>query len=133
MTNTISPYTTPSMPEGYETQGADPAVLRAIAVRLAEAKANPPTMLGQLCRWPGAPALVLVGAIGTATLAYVAAATDSPFTSHWPLGFAAMTFGALLRDIGLARRSAKLWTPQTHFIDWQKVEEFTSYDSTNTP
>ena len=121
------------MPEGNESQSFDPKLLTAIAVRLAEAKVNPPTVRGLLCKWPGTPTVVLVGVIGTATLANVVGSLDLPFASHVPVGFAMMSFGALLRDIGIARRSVKLWTPQSHFIDWQKVDEFTSYEPTSKP
>lgn len=104
----------------------DPLVLRAIAAKLADARQNPPTVMRALSKWPGTPLLVLIGVAGTTVLAFLAASGDSAITSHWPWGFAAMTFGAFLRDLGLARRVKKLWAPQSHFIDWAKVDELTS-------
>lgn len=120
--NQNNPYESPS-----ETSfpPVDPTLLHAVAAKLADARQNPPTVLRTLSKWPGTPMLVLIGVAGTAVLAFVAAPDDSALTSHWPLGFAAMIFGAFLRDLGLARRIKKLWAPQSHFIDWAKVDELT--------
>lgn len=67
--------------------------------------------------------LVLVGIAGTAILTFLSDSSGSALMSHWPVGFAAMIFGAFLRDIGMARRVKKLWRPQSYFVDWAKVEE----------
>jgi hypothetical protein len=95
-----------------------------VASTLAGARKNPPTILRTLSKWPGTPLLLIVGVVGTTILAVLAHSDDSEFTSHWPLGFAAMFFGAFLRDLGLARRAKRFWLPQAHFIDWEKVDEF---------
>ena len=117
-----NPYESPS---GNSLSAVDPALLRAVALKLADARQNPPTVLGTLSKWPGTPMLVLIGIAGTVVLGFLAASGDSALTSHWPLGFAAMIFGAFLRDLGLARRVKKLWAQQSHFIDWTKVDELT--------
>jgi hypothetical protein len=41
------------------------------------------------------------------------------------LAIAAFSFGAMCRDLGIAIRSVRFWLPQSHFIDWNKVNEFT--------
>lgn len=98
----------------------DAEMLKLIAKALLEARECPPTFLGILFKWPGTPLLILMGVVGTAALWFPA--NESGLTSHWPIGFAAMTFGAMLRDIGVARRIAKVWRAQSYFIDWRTVE-----------
>ena len=118
--NSGNPYETP---DAKSSPAADPTLLRAVAAKLADARQTPPTVIGTLSKWPGTPMLVLIGVAGTVVLGFLTASDDSALTSHWPLGFAAMIFGAFLRDLGLARRVKKLWAPQSHFIDWAKVDE----------
>lgn len=107
-------------------QTAEPAnqldgeLLKLTAKALVEARECPPTFLSTLFKWPGTPLLILMGVVGTAALWFLA--NESDLTSHWPIGFAAMTFGAMLRDIGVARRIAKVWPTQSYFIDWRTVE-----------
>ena len=104
----------------------DPRLLQAVAARLASARQNPPTVLRTLLQWTSIPLLLIVGAVGSAVLVFLTSPSGSGLTSHWPVGFAAMFLGAVLRDVGLARKVARLWLPQSHFIDWDKVNEFTA-------
>ena len=102
----------------------DPRLLNAVAERFAQTRRASPTVIGSLLLWPGTPLLVLTGVAGTAILAFFASVPGSEITAHFPIGLAAMVFGAVLRDIGLARRVKRLWPAQSHFIDWDKVDEF---------
>ncbi|NQV27139.1 MAG: hypothetical protein HQ518_22560 [Rhodopirellula sp.] len=101
----------------------DPELLRKVAKRLAEARANPPTIMSTLLKWPGTPFLLLFGVLGTTILMVLANLPDSAISPVWIALFVGIVLGACLRDLGFARRIARLWIPQTHFIDWQKVDE----------
>lgn len=118
--NPDNPYVAP---DTRSSSTVDSTLLRAVAAILADARQNPPTVIRTLSKWPGTPMLVLTGVVGTVVLGLLAAPDDSTLTSHWPIGFAAMIFGAFLRDLGIARRAKRLWAPQSHFIDWAKVDE----------
>lgn len=117
-----NPYSTPA--EGPVP--SDAKLMQTVASHLAAARDNPPTIAGTLLKWPGTPLLLIVGAVGTAVLTLLVSGDGSELTSHWPLGFASMVFGAFLRDLGLARHVKRMWPPQSHFIDWSKVDQFKS-------
>lgn len=121
--NHHNPFASPTAGTGT-IDTIDPKLLRLVATHLAAARRNPPTVVRTLSKWPGVPFLFLIGIVGTALLAMMANSPESPITSHWPVGLAAMVLGAMLRDLGTAVRVARLWKPQSHFIDWQKVDEF---------
>ena len=118
--NQDDPYKSPGE---ADTQSIDPKLMHAVATRLADARTHPPTLVRTLTKWPGTPLLVLVGVVGTVVVAVLSTSSNSALTSHWTLGFAAMSFGAFLRDLGLARRVKRMWPPQSYFIDWEKVDE----------
>ena len=101
----------------------DPELLHKVAKRLSDARANPPTIMSTLSNWPGTPFLLLFGVLGTTILMALANQPDSPISPVWIALFVSIVLGACLRDLGLARRIARLWIAQTHFIDWQKVDE----------
>ncbi|MEM7560595.1 MAG: hypothetical protein AAF394_15845 [Planctomycetota bacterium] len=103
---------------------ADPEQLKLVAAQLSALRDNPPTVMRSLLTWPGTPLLLLVGAVGTAILAWLVVVSDQMLTSHWPIGIASLIFGAFLRDFGLARRVKNIWPAQSHFIDWEKVDQF---------
>jgi hypothetical protein len=107
-----------------ETKAVDPEVLLGIATRLAAARQNPPTMFSLLTKWSGTPLLFLIGVVGTVVLVLLSDMPNSAITSEWVFGFAAFVSVAVLRDFGFARCASRLWKPQSHFIDWQKVDEF---------
>ena len=120
--NAENPYDAPTNSES--SSDFDPKLLRLVASHLLTARQNPPTIISTLSRWPGTPSFLLVGILGTAVLAFMSSLPHSELTSHWPIGYACFVLGGLLRDFGLARRVKRLWKPQSHFIDWQKVDEF---------
>ncbi|MEO8498883.1 MAG: hypothetical protein ABI614_27795 [Planctomycetota bacterium] len=119
--NQDNPYASPTT---GPADVVDAKLLRAVATHFAKARQRPPTVLRSLAKWPGTLRTLTIGVVGTALLAYLSANPDSAITSHWPLGFAAMIFGAVLRDLGFAIRVCRLWKPQSYFIDWKKVDEF---------
>ena len=119
--NQPNPYDSGS---GIEQSDIDAKQMQAVAVHLAAARSNPPTIASTLLKASGTPLLVVAGILGTGILLYLTREGIPPMTSHWPLGLAAMVFGAVLRDVGLAKRVKKSWPAQSHFIDWKKVEEF---------
>lgn len=104
------------------TNEIDPEILRRTALALAAAREQPPTLLGTLLKWPGTPLLVLMGILGSGTLLFLV--VEESLSLSLPIGFAAFVAGAVLRDFGIARRIAKGWSAQSHFIDWRKVEAF---------
>lgn len=122
--NQDNPYASPS--ETPHPHGVDPQLLIEIASALANSRKNPPTIRGALLKFPGTLGLILVGVAGTAILVLLTGGNGNALTSHWPLGFGAMMFGAFLRDLSSARRYKKLWSAESHFIDWKKVDEFTA-------
>ena len=103
-----------------------PTLMRVVAKKLNAARDNPPTVMGTLGRLTSLPMLTLVGVVGTAILAMLSRQPGSAMSTHWPVGFACMIIGAALRDVGFARRAARLWPVQSEFIDWVKVNEFDS-------
>jgi hypothetical protein len=70
---------------------------------------------------------VLFSILGTGALIAFTLKPDSPITSHWPIAFASICFGAGCRDLGIALRVTKLWSAQSVLIDWVKVEEFAEW------
>jgi hypothetical protein len=104
----------------------DPELLRVVADRLAAARNTPPTVMSTLVKWPGTPLLVLFGVIGIAILMLLTERPDAAYLRSYVYLFAGIIPGAFLRDLGLARRVAKLWKPQSHFIDWHKVDVYTT-------
>ena len=97
--------------------------LLTTAKELSDTRSTPPTIIGSLCRWQATPLLLIAAAIGTALIAYAAQMPHSPITSHWAVGFAAMMFGAALRDVGWTRRIVTAWPIHAQFIDWRKVDD----------
>jgi hypothetical protein len=119
--NHDNPYTASAL---AHSDSVDPEGLHAVAARLAAARSTPPTVIGSLSQWRGTQMTMLVGVVGTAVLMYLANLPRLGVTAHFSIGLAAMVFGAVLRDIGLARRIKRTWPAQSHFIDWDKVDEF---------
>jgi hypothetical protein len=96
---------------------------RAIARKLKNAKANPPTFFSQLFRWSSLPGLLFGGLVGTWILAMLAQQPGSALSWSWAIAYGAFFLGAIFRDIGSARRTTRVWAAQTRFIDWDKVDE----------
>ena len=115
----------PNSPTYDETNSPTPELMRSVAAKLKRFQDNPPTLFSVLSTWPGLPLLLIAGAFGTALLVYFSSQPDSQITSHWPIGVAAMVFGAALRDFAVARRFVSSWTAHQQFIDWKEVDKYT--------
>lgn len=122
-----NPYGSPSVTAEFADAGdadnVDPEVLHQIALRLDAARLKPPTIVGSLGHWSGLPRFLMLGALGVASLYWVNETQELSFGSHGPALLAGVIVGSVLRDVTLARRFVLLWKPQSHFIDWKKVEE----------
>jgi hypothetical protein len=99
------------------------ALEAATARKLKSARTNPPTFLGLLARWSSLPGLLAVGIAGTVGLAVMTQRPGGALTRDWPIAYASLFLGAILRDVGTARRGAKIWPAQARFIDWAKVDQ----------
>jgi len=99
---------------------------RAVAAKLQRARLKPPRVIATLLTLTSIPLLTLIGLVGTLILAYLAHLPDSAITTHWSYAFAALFAGAAFRDVGIARKVAKLWPAQQEFINWHIVDEFTT-------
>ena len=51
----------PYSSSAVQTPAIDPALLHAIAAKLASARLKPPTVIGILCHWSSIPLLFFVG------------------------------------------------------------------------
>lgn len=118
--NQDNPYTSTTM----ASDEVEPKLLHLVAARFKGLQEKPPTFLSLLVRWPGTPLRLLLGIAVAVALGYLARKPDSIITINWSIAFVSFVAGAVLRDVAIARQVQRLWPPQSHFIDWQKVEEF---------
>ena len=121
--NQDNPYCSPS-DAATPLPAVDPKLLHAVAVRLVSARNEPPTVRGVLFAWPGTPLLVLTGVVATVAIGWLASVPGSTFSVENAVAVGAFFLGAAVRDFRFARRAARLWKPQLHFIDWRKVEAY---------
>ncbi|MCY2987210.1 MAG: hypothetical protein NTY19_04990 [Planctomycetota bacterium] len=90
--------------------------VRMVLDKLTTARLKPPTVVSLLFAWHSLPLLTLMGIVGVLIL--VAVDVPSPVT----MLVVGMLVGAALRDVGIARRAARLWPIQEELFDWQKIE-----------
>jgi hypothetical protein len=90
--------------------------LRMVLDKLTRARLKPPTIVSLLFVWSSLPLLTLVGVVGILLL--IAVDVPTPVT----MLVAGMLLGAALRDVGIARRAARLWPIHNGLFDWQKIE-----------
>ena len=90
--------------------------LRMVLDKLARARLKPPTVVSLLFAWSSLPLLTLTGIVGVSVLV----AVDMPIPVTMLV--VGMLLGAALRDVGIARRAARLWPIQQELFDWPKIE-----------
>jgi hypothetical protein len=95
----------------------DNALLRRVIRRLLLWRTRPPTIVRILFSWRSVPLFAILGF--TAALLYFFLDLSREFIL-FDLG---MCFGVVLRDIGLARITARLWPLQEPLFDWNKIED----------
>ena len=94
----------------------DDRQLRMVLDKLTTARLKPPTTASLLFAWSSLPLLMLVGVVGV--LALIAVDMPIPVT----MLVAGICLGAALRDVGIARRTVRLWPIHHELFDWQKIE-----------
>lgn len=90
--------------------------LRMVLDKLARARLKPPTVVSLLFAWSSPPLLLLVGIVSVLLLIAVGLPTIVPTL------MAGVFLGAALRDVGIARRAARLWPIHNELYDWPKIE-----------
>jgi len=118
----MNPYDAPAT-----TPEVDVPMMRLIAIKLSNSRQNPPTVFRTLTTWPGVPLMALFGILGMLALTLLAMADGWILKSQLPIGLACFVFGAIVRDIGYARRATRIWPVQAEFINWDKVDQFAKH------
>ena len=90
--------------------------VRMVLDKLTTARLKPPTVVSLLFAWSSLPLLTLVGIVCVLLLIAVGLPTIVPTL------MAGVFLGAALRDVGIARRAARLWPIQKELFDWPKIE-----------
>ena len=90
--------------------------LRVVLDKLTRARLTPPTVVSLLFAWSSLPLLTLVGVVSVVALFALGLPTVVPTL------MAGVFLGAALRDVGIARRAARLWPIQQELFDWPKIE-----------
>lgn len=98
--------------------------LHVMARRLQRARNKPPTFFRILFHWSSLPGMFGVGALMVLYFNYIDKVSNSALPSYLTVAAISFVFGAMVRDVGVARRVATTWPSQREFIDWDKVDAF---------